>query len=561
MISAASPARLVRMLLALPALVVAGRTAEPDALDLAIVNARIVDGAGNPWFRGSVGLRGGRIVEVRPGAPLAAPRVIDAADRVVAPGFIDLMGQSTLIYIQDRGAAESRLRQGITTHHHGEGGSHAPLNRRLQPRDLAIDGRNFRWSTYAEYFKILEDFGLPLNVVHNVGAAQVRQLVIGDVNRPPTAAELAEMERHVDQAMRDGAVGLSTSLIYPPGIYASTDELVALARVAARHGGVYFSHIRNESGGLLAAIDEALHIGRAGGLPVHIYHLKAAGRAHWPLVPRAIEKIDAARRAGLDVTADVYPYIRNGLNLGAFLPPWHYDAGRAKFLTALADPALRRRVRAEVEAPESNWENWFHHVGRDWDKVLITGAGDFPEKRIAGLSVAQAAKLLNRDVWDFAFDLIQYERTRGASVAPESMDEGQKHQILRAPWTMIDTDTSPANPAHTASTHPRAFGAFPRVLAKYVREDRVLSLEEAVRRMTSLAANRLGLPDRGRIAPGQAADLVIFDPEKIQDRATFASPLLFAEGVDHLLVNGTPVIEDRRLTGARPGRTLRRATR
>lgn len=531
--------------------------AEP-ILDLAIVNARIVDGAGNPWFRGSVGIRGERIAEIRAGAPLAARRVIDAAGRVVAPGFIDLMGQSTLIYIQDRGSAESRLRQGITTHHHGEGSSHAPLNRRLQPRDLSIDGKTIRWSTYAEYFKILEDFGLPLNVVHNVGAAQVRQLVIGDVNRPPTPAELAEMERHVDQAMRDGAVGLSTSLIYPPGIYASTDELVALARVAARHGGVYYSHIRNESGGLIAAIEEAMHIGRAGGLPVHIYHLKAAGRANWPLIPQAIEKIDAARRAGLDVTADVYPYVRNGLNLGAFLPPWHYDAGREKFLTALSDPALRRKVRAEVEAPASEWENWFHHVGRDWDKVLITGSGDFPDKRIAGLSVAAAAKLLDRDVWDFAFDLIQYERTRGASVAPESMDEGQKHQILRAPWTMIDTDTSPANPAHTASTHPRAFGAFPRVLAKYVREEGVLTLEEAVRRMTSLAANRLGLFDRGRIAPGLAADLAIFDPEKIVDRATFTSPLRFAEGIDYLFVNGALVIDAGKLTAARPGRALRR---
>lgn len=530
--------------------------AEP--LDLAIVNARIVDGAGNPWFRGSVGVRGGRIAEVRPGQSLTAARTIDAGGRVVAPGFIDLMGQSTLIYIQDRAAAESRLRQGITTHHSGEGSSHAPVNRRLQPHDLQIDGRTLRWSTYAEYFRILEEFGLPLNVAHNVGAAQVRQVVIGDVNRAPTAPELAEMERHVEQAMRDGAVGLSTSLIYPPGIYASTDELVALARVAARHGGAYFSHIRNESSGLLEAIDEALHIGRTAGLPTHIYHLKAAGRANWPLMPQAIARIDAARRAGQDVTADVYPYIRNGLNLGAFLPPWHYDQGREKFLTALSDPALRRRVRAEVEAPNAKWENWFEHVGRDWGRVLITGHGDFPDKRIAGKSIAEAAKLLGRDEWEFVFDLVQLERGRGTSVAPETMNEEQKHQALRAPWMMIDTDTSPANPATTASTHPRAFGAFPRVLAKYVRGDGVISLEEAVRRMTSLAANRLGLMDRGRIAPGLAADLVIFDPEKIQDRATFTSPLLYAEGVDYLVVNGTLVIDNRRLTQALPGKALRR---
>jgi len=300
-------------------------------------------------------------------------------------------------------------------------------------------------------------------------------------------------------------------------------------------------------------LEEALEIGTRAGIPVHIYHLKAAGQENWPLMALAIERIQRARDAGQDVTADIYPYVRNGIGLSSFLHPRHYAGGAEAFLATLDDPAVRQELRREVETT-SNWENWYHHAGSDWDAVLITGVGPDLDQALAGLSVAEAAALQGRDPWDTFFDLVQARRV---SVAPLSMNEEQKHLALQAPWVSIDVDTSPVNPANATSTHPRAFGAFPRVLAKYVREDSVITLEEAVRKMTSLAANRLGLHDRGRIAPGLLADLVIFDPETVQDRATFTSPMEMAEGIDVMVVNGVLVIDEGRLTTATPGRILR----
>ena len=526
---------------------------EIPKLDVVITGGRIVDGSGNPWYRADVGIREGRIVALGRLAEVESNQRIDAADRVVAPGFIDLMGQQTLVYVQDRVAAECRLRQGITTHVSGEGWSHAPQNERTQP-SVEVAGRKVHWRTFAEYFRILEEAGLPLNVAHNVGAGQVRAVVMGRDDRRPTAGELRSMEELVDQAMRDGAGGLSTALIYTPGAFAQTEELIALARIAGRHGGVYSTHLRNESGQLLASIDEAIRIGREAEIAVHIYHLKAAGRENWPLMARAIERIDEARRRGIQVTADIYPYIRNGIGLAAFIPPWHYARGADAFLASLSDPAVRRKVRDEMELPVAAWENWYRHIGGDWDKALIYEIGRHPNPEIVGLSVAEAARRMGRDSWELFFELVQ---ATGVGVAPESMDEEQKRIALRAPWTMIETDTQPINPATAKSTHPRAFGTFPRVLAKYVREENVLTLEDAVRRMTSLPATLLRMEDRGRIAPGMAADVVVFDPQKIQDKSTFANPLVYAEGVDYLLVNGTVVIDDGKTTGALPGQVLR----
>jgi N-acyl-D-amino-acid deacylase len=522
--------------------------------DLVIQNARVVDGAGNPWYRASIGIRDGQIAEIGIIENTGAARIIDARDRVVTPGFIDLMGQSTFVLVQDRVTAESRLRQGITTTFSGEGWSHAPQNSRTQPRPLELEGREVSWQTFDEYFRLLEREGVALNVVHNVGATQIRRMVLGDEDVQATPEQMQEMLDLVEQAMRDGAVGLSTSLIYPPAIYAPTEEIIEMARVAGRYGGVYYSHIRNESGQLLEALEEAFRIGREGEIPVHIYHLKAAGEENWPLMAEAIALIDRARAEGMDVTADIYPYIRNGIGLRSFLPPRYFAEGEAAFLERLSDPGLRARLRQEVETT-SDWENWFRHVGFDWDRVLITGAGNHADAGITGLSVAEAAAREGKEVWDMFFDLVQ---AGGVGVAPESMNEEQKHQALRAPWVMIDTDTQPINPATVTSTHPRAFGAFPRVIAKYVREDGVLTLEEAVKRMTSLPANRLGLHDRGLIAPGMAADLVIFDPDRLTDRATFTDPLQYSEGVDYLMVNGVLVIDEEQLTGALPGAVIRR---
>jgi N-acyl-D-aspartate/D-glutamate deacylase len=525
-----------------------------EAFDVLILNARIVDGGGNPWIRGDIGIRDDRITAVGHLDGQEALRTIDAVDRVVSPGFIDMMGQASLVLMTDPPSAESKLRQGITTYLSGEGGSPAPQSEATLTNPPVVGGDTLRWRTYAEYFEMIEGFGIPINVVHDVGLTQVRRVVLGDGDVRPDLAEIEEMKALVRQAMEDGAVGVSTSLIYPPAIYADTDELIEMARVAGEYGGVYFTHMRNESHAVLDAIREALEIGRGAEVPVHIYHLKAAGQENWPLMVEAIALIDSARTAGMDVTADIYPYIRNGIGLGSFLHPRHYSQGTGPFLATLDDPELRRSLRREVEST-ADWENWYRHVGMEWDNVLIVSAPASIDQRVIGRSVAGAAEILSTSEWDVFFDLV---KGGGVSVNPRSMNEEQKWQALRAEWVMIDTDASPVNPATSASSHPRAFGAFPRVIRKYVHEDGVITLEDAIRRMTSLAAHRLGLQDRGLIAPGMAADLLIFDPERVMDRADFGEPMRYAEGMDYVFVNGVAVIDEGVMSNTKPGRLLRR---
>ena len=521
--------------------------------DVLISGARVIDGTGNPWFRADVGIRGDLIAEVGSLGGRDAVRTIEARDRIVSPGFIDMMGQSSLVLITDPPSAESKLRQGITTYLSGEGGSPAPQSAETQSAPLIIEGDTVRWNTYAEYFAIMERFGIPINVVHDVGLTQVRRVVLGEGDIQPTAAQLEEMKVLVRQAMEDGAVGTSTSLIYPPAVYARTEELIELTRVAGEYGGVYFTHMRNESHAVLEAIREAITIGEGAGVPVHIYHLKAAGQDNWPLMSDALALIDSARAEGVDITADIYPYIRNGIGLGSFLHPRHYAEGTDVFLATLSDTELRSRLREEVEST-SDWENWYRHVGMDRNNVLIVSA---PDPNVINLSIAGAAEVLGTDVWSAFFDLVQ---NGGVSVNPKSMNEEQKWQALRADFVMIDTDASPVNPATTASSHPRAFGAFPRVIAKYVREDGVLTLEDAVRRMSSLAAHRLGLYSRGVVAPGMIADLVVFDEEELRDEADFGvDAMQYALGVDYLFVNGTLVIDDGQMMDSQPGRLLKRA--
>ena len=507
--------------------------------DLLILGGRVVDGSGNPWFRADVGLRDGRIAAIGPLANRSARRTLNAQGLVIAPGFLDMMGASSEPLLADRTASLSKLRQGITTILAGEGASAAPRT-------------TGDWRTFGEYFALLEKTGLPLNVVHNVGAAQVRRVVIGDENRAPTPEQLTQMRAHVEQAMRDGVVGLSTALIYPPGTYASTDELVEMAKVAARYGGLYLTHMRNESGALLDAIRESIEIGEKGGLPVHIFHLKAAGQDNWPLIHKAIQLIQGARERGLDVTADIYPYLRNGLGIGSLVHPRHYAAGAEPFLKTLRDPQVRVALRREIETT-TNWENWYRHVGQDWENILVAQVGPEGDKRFEGKSVAAIGKLRNVDPWTAFFDLVEQGNV---SVNPLSMNEEQKHAALRAEWVSVCTDAPPTLPTATGA-HPRAFGSFPRILAKYVREDRVLSVEGAVRRMTSLAANTLRLYDRGRIALGLPADLVLFDPVRVRDTATFANPLSLPEGLPYVIVNGKLAIDNGNLTAENGGRVLR----
>lgn len=552
---AARAAQLVLLVLLSSTLACSSESATPSSgpFDVLITNARVVDGAGNPWFRADVGIRGDRIAAVGALDGQLAHRTIDAADRVVSPGFVDMMGQSTTVLLTDPPSAESKLRQGITTYLSGEGGSPAP--RATDASAVDVQGTPHQWQTYGQYFELLERYGIPINVVHDVGLTQVRRVVLGDEDVEPTPEQLEEMRALVRQAMEDGAVGTSTSLIYPPAIYASTDELIELTRVAGEYGGVYFTHMRNESHALLDAIREAIAVGSGAGVPVHIYHLKAAGQENWPLMAEALALIDSARTAGMDVTADIYPYVRNGIGLGSFLHPRHYAAGTRPFLETLGDEALRAELRREVETT-SDWENWYRHVGMNWDNVLIVSAPDAVDAAVINRSITEAADVLGTDPWSAFFDLVQ---AGGVSVNPQSMNEEQKWLALEAEYVMIDTDASPVNPETTDSSHPRAFGAFPRVIAKYVREDSVLSLEDAVRRMSSMAAQRLGLHDRGFVAPGMAADLVVFDPEEIRDMAEFgANAMRYAQGVDYLFVNGTLVIDDGTLMDVAPGRVLRR---
>ncbi|HJS73320.1 MAG TPA: D-aminoacylase, partial [Vicinamibacteria bacterium] len=472
----------------------------PPEYDVLIVHGIVIDGTGSPGTRADVAIANGAIAAVGPLENARAKVILEAEGRIVSPGFIDMMGGSSLPLIADPPSAESKLRQGITTMMAGEGGSLAPQNDRTfegVPRK-ELDAR---WTTFDEYFTLLESKGIALNVVHNVGAEQVRRIVLGDEDVAPTPSQLEEMKGLVEQAMKDGAVGLSTSLIYPPGAYATTEEIVELARPAAAHGGVYFSHMRNESGALLEAIDEALRVGKDSGIPVHIYHLKAAGQENWPLMETALVRIREARASGMDVTADVYPYIRNGIGLGSFLHPRHYARGEQAFLDTLSDPKVRAELRKEVEET-SDWENWYRHVGKDWANVLITEVGSATDPAVVGLSVKEAGEHMGKDVWDAFFDLVA---ARGTGVCPQSMDEAQKHLAMKEPYVTFDNDTEPTNPKSVASAHPRGFGAFPRILAKYVREENVIPLPEAIRKLTSLPASILRLSDRGRIEAGYAA--------------------------------------------------------
>jgi N-acyl-D-aspartate/D-glutamate deacylase len=452
----------------------------------------------------------------------------------VQPLLVDMMGGTTLPLLLDPLTAQSKLRQGVTTMMAGEGDSMAPQDERTI-KELNLPAAISHWTTFEEYDRMLDAKGIGINVIHNVGAAQVRRVVIGDEDREPTPEQMAKMKDIVAKAMQDGSVGLSTALIYPPGTYAKTEEIVGLAKVTAEHGGVYFSHMRNESGQLLEAIQETIRIGEEARLPVHIYHLKAAGENNWPLMTKALLLIQSARNRGVDITADIYPYIRNGIGLGSFIHPKHYANGPDAFLPTLSDPKVRIELRREIETT-TNWENWYHHVGKKWDNVLVVQVPPKVDKRYEGKSVQEIAALRSTDVWDTFFYLVQQG---GVDVDPKSMNEEQKQQALRAPFVSIGSDAEPMNPATSTYAHPRTFGTFPRILAKYVREEKVISLENAIREMTSLPANQLKLWNRGRIAPGLAADLVLFDPAKVADTATFEKPLSYSVGMEYVFINGS----------------------
>lgn len=528
--------------------------------DLIIRNGHIIDGTGSPWYSGDVAIRDGRIAAIGSLIDAGAGRTIDATGMVVAPGFIDMLGQSDLSILVNP-QLPSKIFQGITTEITGEGTSAAPLNDTIVAGDRPTYEHlkiNPDWKNFAEYFARLERQGIGINVADFVGATQVRRMVLGDTNRAPTPDQLNRMRGLVGAAMRDGAVGLSTSLQYPPAPYAKTEELIALAKEAARYGGLYATHLRSESDQILPALDEAIRIGREARIPVEIWHLKVAGKRNWGRMPEVIARIESARGAGVDIAADTYAYPAWFNSLSAMVPPWAHDGGTARLIERLRDPASRRRIRRDMETPGS-WENNAWQEIRGPDAILI-GAVQNPDLLpLQGKTLAQVAKQGGTDPIDALLDLL-IEDQGYTYVAVFGMAEPDVRLALEQPWVSINNDsqgTAPDGILGQDHPHPRAYGTFPRILRKYVREEKRLTLEDAIRKFTSLPAQRMRLGDRGVLKRGMWADIVVFDPERVRDLATFAKPNQLSEGMRWVLVNGVAVIADGNATGALPGKVLR----
>jgi len=529
--------------------------------DYLIRNGRVVDGSGNPWIYADVGIIGDRIVFIGHADPtLLAKRTIDAKGLIVAPGFIDMLGQSeTNLLIDNR--AVSKLTQGITTELTGEGDTVAPtndiLNREhedyLQHFHLTVD-----WSSFEEYFQRLTKQQSAINLGTYVGAAQVRHMVIGTADRPPTAGELKQMEIMVDDAMSDGAMGLSSALIYAPDSYAKTDELIALAKVAAKKGGIYASHIRSEGDAEFDALNEAFRIGREADIPLEIFHLKVAGKQNWGRMPQVIAAIEQARASGIDVTADQYPYTGAQTSLGAVIPPKYHAGGPDEFVKRLKDPKVRAQIKKELGSPSQSFENlWLDSGGAD--NVLVIGVLNPALRKYEGQTIAQIAKAENQDPLDALMNIVIADRDNVQAIY-FLMSEADVKLAMQQPWVSVGTDfgaVSPTGPLGESKSHPRAYGSFARILGKYVRDEHTLRLEDAIRKFTSLPAQRERLDHRGLLRTDYFADITIFDPAKVRDIATFDDPNRPSVGFEYVLVNGVLALEHDQVTGQLGGRALR----
>lgn len=537
-------------------LLMTGCAPAADRYDLIIRGGDVIAGDGGPTRREDVGIRGDRIAAIADLSAAEGGQVIDATGLVVAPGFIDVQGQSGTTLLVD-GNGESHLRQGITTEIIGEGGSPAFWTQATADVDmLRLFGVPYDWTGFGGYFERLRQRGTTINLGTFVPATAVRREVIGLDNRAPTAAELSRMEAMVDQAMQDGALGLSSALIYVPGTFAQTSELVALAKVAARHNGIYITHIRGESFNLFNALDEAIGIGHDAGLPVVVFHLKVAAKANWGRMNQALDRLAKANAAGTRVTATMYPYTAGGTGLAATLPLWVQEGGRDKMLARLADPDLRKRARSEIETKLDGWENLL--LATTFDGIQIASAPADMDQAIIGKRIAQIAAERKADPWDVYFKLLIDSGGRIGAMY-HMMSEEDVATGLRSGLVTIGTDSSALRREGVLSQgapHPRSYGTFPRVLAKYVRDDQVLTLNDAVRRMTGAAATQMGITDRGLIRAGMLADVVIFNAATIRDNATYEQPHQYPTGIAHVIVNGVPVLDPKGLTGARPGRPV-----
>jgi N-acyl-D-amino-acid deacylase len=534
---------------------------EPEqTFDIVITNGHIIDGTGSPWYSGEIGIRDGKIASIGNLRDAQRARTIDARGQVVAPGFIDMLGQSEYTILVDP-RLPSKIYQGITTEITGEGESIAPLNDAILKADqeqydhyrIHVD-----WWTFREYFSRLEKQHIGINIASYVGATRVRRMVLGDNDVQPTLAQLEQMRGFVRQAMRDGTVGVSTSLEYAPAPYAKTEELIALAAEASRFGGIYATHMRNEGTGILAAIDEALRIGREARIPVEIWHLKVGGKPSWGHMPEVIAKISAARAQGLDVTADTYAYTAWFNDFSAFIPAWAHDGGNAKLIERLKDPATRVHIRADMLTPSDKWDNEWQEIPGP-EAVLVGVVHNSQLLPLQGKTLAEIAKIWNKEPMDALFDLL-IEDHGLTSVAVFGMSEPDVSLALQQPWVSVDNDSSGTSPEGILGRehpHPRAYGTFPRILRKYVREEHKLTLEDAIRKFTALPAQRMRFTDRGVLKAGMCADIVIFDPAAIHDVATFEYPNQLSQGMDYVLVNGVPVIDQTMMTGVLPGKVLR----
>jgi dihydroorotase/N-acyl-D-amino-acid deacylase len=535
-------------------------TAAEVPYDVIIANGRIVDGTGSPWYYGDVGIRDGRIAAIGKLGDAPAAKRIDAAGKVVAPGFIDMLGQSELTILVDP-RLPSKIYQGITTEVTGEGNSPAPLIGRARDemaQALEHYGLTADWRTFGEYFARLERQGIGINLASYVGATSIREAVIGLDDRPPSAAELARMRALVREAMEQGAVGVSSSLEYAPAPYAGTEELIALAAEAAPYGGIYATHMRSEGDAITAALDETFRIAREAHIPAEIWHLKVAGKRNFGRMADVIKRIEAARASGLDISADTYAYTAWFNDMSAFVPPWAHDGGNDRMIARLKDPATRARIIKDIKTPSTKWDN-------EWDEVqgpesILVGVVKNPALLpLQGKTIAAVAKERGKDPLETLLDIL-VEDNGFTGCAVFGMQEADVALALAQPWVAVNNDSSGTSPEGVLGKehpHPRAYGTFPRILRKYVREEHRLSLEDAVRKFTALPAQRMRFTDRGVLKQGLFADVVVFDPATITDRSTFSEPNQLATGMSWVLVNGVAVIADGRMTGAKPGHVLR----
>jgi dihydroorotase/N-acyl-D-amino-acid deacylase len=542
-------------------LVASSQSAAP-AYDVLITGGRLVDGTGAPWVRADLAIAGDRIVAIGDLAGRASRQTVDATGLVVAPGFIDMLGQSEFNVLVD-GRAASKITQGITTEITGEGSAIAPVNERMiaegrpawQHFGLVQD-----FTTLAGYFGRIETRSKPaINIGSFVGVGGVRDYVIGRENRPATPGDMEQMKALVAEAMQQGALGLSSSLQYVPDRFATTDEIVELAKVARRYGGVYLTHQRSESGQIFASMDEAFQVAERAKIPTEIWHLKTAYKANWGRMPEVLARIEAARARGLDITANQYPYTRASNDLASCLPLWVREGNTGQMLGRLKDPALRERIKREMDDPNSpGWENqWFGSGGGDG--VMVSSVLNADLRKWEGMTLTAIGRAMNMDPRDALMDLVLADKGQTACIIA-IMTEEDVRTALRHPLVSIDTDSGAKaedGPLSESKSHPRAWGTFPRILGKYVREEKLITLEEAIRKMTSLAAARVGLHDRGLLRPGMAADVTVFDPAAIRDVATFENPNHYSVGVRWVFVNGRAVIANSAITAERPGRPLR----